>query len=124
MVVWSIDVREDLLWTHFGVSGPVVMDASRFWTIARAKGEVVELHVNFLPGCSQEQARAWFIEQAGEHPRRSLSGTLIQRVPERFAMLLCRETGIDPHQSDRTARTERSGSPDRLALEAPIFRGT
>ena len=28
-----------LLWTHFGISGPVVMDASRFWTLAQEAGE-------------------------------------------------------------------------------------
>ena len=27
-----------LLWTHFGISGPVVMDASRHWTIAHETG--------------------------------------------------------------------------------------
>jgi predicted flavoprotein YhiN len=26
-----------LLWTHFGISGPVVMDASRFWCLARER---------------------------------------------------------------------------------------
>src|SRR6185312_603842 len=30
-----------LLWTHFGISGPVVMDASRFWTLATNRGEQV-----------------------------------------------------------------------------------
>ncbi|MET0515652.1 MAG: NAD(P)/FAD-dependent oxidoreductase [Nitrospiraceae bacterium] len=115
-----VDRRQgDLLWTHFGVSGPVVMDASRFWTIARAKGEVVELHVNFLPGNTQEQTREWFIEQARAYPRRSLSGTLIQRVPERFAMLLCRETGVDPHRAiAQLARENR----DRLIGSLSKFR--
>lgn len=104
-----VDRRQgSLLWTHFGVSGPVVMDASRFWTIARAKGEVGELYVNFLPGHMQEEIRQWFIEQARENPRRSLAGTLIQLVPERFAMLLCRDTGSDPHRAiSQLARKDR-----------------
>lgn len=50
-----------LLWTHFGISGPVVMDASRFWTSAREKGESVELYVSFLPALTQESARQWFL---------------------------------------------------------------
>jgi predicted Rossmann fold flavoprotein len=39
-----------LLWTHFGISGPVVMDASRHWIIARASGQSVAMQCNFLPG--------------------------------------------------------------------------
>lgn len=85
-----------LLWTHFGISGPVVMDASRFWTSAHEKGEAVELAVNFLQAMTQESARQWFMEQAAEAPRRSLTKTLAHLVTERFAESLCRYLGISP----------------------------
>src|SRR5207302_4821683 len=44
-----------LLWTHFGISGPVVMDASRHWAIANATAEATGaaapvLQYNLLPG--------------------------------------------------------------------------
>ncbi len=84
-----------LLWTHFGVSGPIVMDASRFWTSAREKNESVELSVNFLPTLTQESARQWFMEQATAAPRRSLSKTLAHLVTERFAESFCRYLGIN-----------------------------
>lgn len=84
-----------LLWTHFGISGPVVMDASRFWTSARERGEAVELSVNFLPALTQELARQWFMEQAAGAPRRSLGKTLAHLVTERFAESLCRYLGIN-----------------------------
>lgn len=86
-----------LLWTHFGISGPVVMDASRFWVSAHEKGEPVELYVNFLPALTQESARQWFMEQAREAPRRSLSKTLAHLFTERFAESLCRYLGINGH---------------------------
>ena len=36
----KIDCRTgSLLWTHFGISGPVVMDASRFWTLGHEQGK-------------------------------------------------------------------------------------
>lgn len=83
-----------LLWTHFGVSGPVVMDASRFWTGAHEKGEAVELCVNFLPALTQEGARQWFMEQAAGAPRRSVTKTLAYLVTERFAESFCRYLGL------------------------------
>lgn len=98
-----------LLWTHFGISGPIVMDASRFWTLARAQGEAVELHGNFLGGDTSEQARAWFLAEAAEHPRRSVKRTLAQRVPERFAEALCGHLGVNAETaSAQVTRAERA----------------
>ncbi len=96
----TVDKRTgSLLWTHFGISGPVVMDASRFWTLAQEQKEIAELYGNFLPARTQEQARQWFVEQAGNHPRRSLVKTLSQVVPERFAQALCLRVECDPQKA-------------------------
>jgi predicted Rossmann fold flavoprotein len=82
----AIDRRTgSLLWTHFGISGPVVMDASRFWCLAQVQEEAVVVYGNFLPGQTQEQARLWFMEQIRDNPRRSLVKTLALRLPQRFA---------------------------------------
>ncbi len=91
-----VDRRKgSLLWTHFGISGPVVMDASRFWTSAHENGESVELYVNFLPALTQESARVWFMEESAAAPRRSLAKTLAHLVTERFAEALCGYLGIN-----------------------------
>ena len=92
----ALDARSgSLLWTHFGISGPVVMDASRFWCLAQAQGESVEVYGNFLPGQNQEQVRQWFMEQTREHPRRSLGKILAQRLPQRFTESLVQHAGCD-----------------------------
>jgi predicted Rossmann fold flavoprotein len=124
----QVDRRQGcLLWTHFGVSGPVILDASRFWTIAHAKDETVEMHVNFLPRHTQEQTREWFMEQARGSPRRSLGWVLCQYVPERFAMLLCHDTGVDPHRAiAQLARNDRDrliGSLSKFRLSVERDRG-
>ncbi len=93
----QIDRRAgSLLWTHFGISGPVVMDASRFWTLARERSEPVEVYGNFLSGWTHEQARKWFLEQAARHPKRSIEKTLAEVVPERFGVALIRHAGCAP----------------------------
>ncbi len=88
-----------LLWTHFGISGPVVMDASRFWCLAQEQEETVAVYGNFLPDQTQEQARQWFMDQAADTPRRSLAKTLAQIVPERFAEALCLHVECDPQKA-------------------------
>lgn len=108
-----------LLWTHFGISGPVVMDASRFWTLANERGKTVELYGSFLPGRTQEQARLWLKEKAAAHPRQSLVKTLAQLVPERFAGALCLHVGCDPQRAiAQVPRTDR----DRLLDALTRFR--
>lgn len=93
----KVDSRTgSLLWTHFGISGPVVMDASRFWTLGHEQGETVEVYGNFLLGQTQEQAKSWFMEQATDNPRRSLLKTWGQQIPERFADALCSYIECDP----------------------------
>ncbi len=108
-----------LLWTHFGISGPVVMDASRFWCLARERGEAVELYGNFVPGRTTEQAKEWFLQHAAGHPRRSLVKLLTESVPERCAEALCRYAGGDPQQAcAQVPRTVR----DRLLSALTRFR--
>ncbi|HEV8327816.1 MAG TPA: NAD(P)/FAD-dependent oxidoreductase [Nitrospiraceae bacterium] len=86
-----------LLWTHFGISGPVVMDASRFWTLGHEQRETVEVYGNFLPGQTQEEARSWLMGRAKDNPRRSLLNIWAQQIPERFAEALCSYIECDPN---------------------------
>ena len=72
--------RGSMLFTHFGLSGPVVLDVSRHW-IASQGGT---LHVNFLPG------------ETFESVDRQLTGArgniLRGRVPQRLADAISGET--------------------------------
>lgn len=91
-----VDYRTgSLLWTHFGISGPVVMDASRFWVIARGRGLRVELRCSFLPGQSFEQAEKGLLDQAKARPRLSIANAVGQRLPERLADALLQRAGIE-----------------------------
>ncbi|MBF6568896.1 MAG: NAD(P)/FAD-dependent oxidoreductase [Candidatus Binataceae bacterium] len=90
--------RGSMLWTQFGISGPVVMDASRHWIAARARSDRagVRMICNFYPGETRESAEAAFLRAAAAHPRMSLSNLLAARMPERLAAALVNFCGIDP----------------------------
>ena len=113
-----------LLWTHFGISGPVVMDASRFWTLATNRGAQVDLYGNFVPGRTSEALKEWFVVQAAEHPRRSLARMLSVLVPDRFAESLCRHCSCDPLElMAQVARRDRERVLSTLTrLRLPIER--
>ncbi|HCI4218796.1 NAD(P)/FAD-dependent oxidoreductase [Klebsiella quasipneumoniae] len=71
--------RENLLFTHRGLSGPAVLQISSYWQ----PGEFVT--VNLLPDCNLED---FLNEQRGAHPNQSLKNTLAMQLPKRLVECL------------------------------------
>jgi len=95
-----IDYRAgSLLWTHFGISGPVVMDASRFWTIAQETGQKPQMKCNFFPGEDFDGVERWMVRSLTDRPRAAvlthLSTHASMRLPERVALCILRQLSID-----------------------------
>jgi predicted Rossmann fold flavoprotein len=80
-----IDLEGALLWTHFGASGPVILDASRHWHRAQLDGHPVEVLLNLCPGDRFEALEAWLLEQALERPRVQIATALAARMPAAIA---------------------------------------
>jgi hypothetical protein len=100
--------RGPLLFTHFGVSGPVVLDASRHWCQARAEESACELAVSFLPGTDFATAEGWLLEAARLRPGSLLRGSLAERLPASLAVaLLGRAGGSEETRLGRLARDTR-----------------
>lgn len=116
-----------LLWTHFGISGPAVMDASRHWTIARESGAAVSMVCNLLPGESFQQAEQWLIQSTANRPKATMATHLAQRFPERVADALLKHAGIDPatvaSQLSRDARRTLVHTLTALVLPVTQHRG-
>ncbi len=113
-----------LLWTHFGVSGPVVMDASRHWVMAAAKSADAELRCSVMPGMSFEDAEAWLFGEAEARPRVSVGKVCASRLPERLALALLRHAGTEPGLAmGQLSRAARRGLVHALtALPLPVVR--
>jgi len=85
-----------LLFTHFGISGPVVLDASRHWVLARELGRPVEQRCSFAPGESFESMDGRVVAAAAAQPRRPLLRFLTETMPERLALALLHTAAADP----------------------------
>jgi hypothetical protein len=88
-------LRGAMLWTHFGVSGPVVLNASRHWHAARLENRSVSIAVNFLPGDDFETAERRLLELASAQPRVAIHNALATLLPARVAEVLVATLGID-----------------------------
>ncbi|ECE0695843.1 NAD(P)/FAD-dependent oxidoreductase [Salmonella enterica subsp. houtenae] len=71
--------RENLLFTHRGLSGPAVLQISSYWQ----PGELVS--INLLPDLSLEDV---LNEQRNAHPNQSLKNTLAMHLPKRLVECL------------------------------------
>ncbi len=74
-----------LLWTHFGVSGSVVLDVSRHWHRATLENRRVTLTANLLPGHDFASVERLLLDLAKNQPRSFLHNALASLVPARLA---------------------------------------
>ncbi|HZR25534.1 MAG TPA: NAD(P)/FAD-dependent oxidoreductase [Vicinamibacterales bacterium] len=95
----AIRLRGALLWTHFGVSGPVVLNASRHWLRAQIEQRRVAITVNFAGGRLFEEVEAEWTRAAREHPRTSVQTTLAKSMPASVASAVANALAIDGNQS-------------------------
>jgi predicted Rossmann fold flavoprotein len=84
-----------LLWTHFGVSGPVVMNASRHWLRAQLEGRPVALSANVCPGRGFAAVDDDWQRAARTSPKSSVQATLATMVPASVASAFLRQLAID-----------------------------
>ena len=92
-------VDGSLLWTHFGISGPAALDASRHWLRHRLEGRVPALTANLVPGLTFEACEARWLDHAGRQPRASIGKTLATMVPASVAEAIVEHLHVGPHET-------------------------
>ncbi len=97
-----------LLWTHFGASGPLALNASRHWARAALEGRSVRLALNFLPGLGFEDADARWRRAAVDRADMTLRRALAAHVPDAVALALLRALDVPAERvMAHLARDER-----------------
>ncbi len=88
--------RGALLWTHFGISGPAALDASRFWHHAVRDDPGVRVTASLVPGRDWEAIESALVAAARESPHRAVKSALGAWLPAAVASAVPRAVGIDP----------------------------
>jgi predicted Rossmann fold flavoprotein len=111
------------LLTHFGLSGPAVLDVSRHWTAARRQDAGAQLVACWLPSDTPEALDARLRVAGGTSVARVLAASL----PERLARTLCSIAGVEPetpgYRLAREARKAVVRAAHALALPVTGDRG-
>ena len=103
--------RGSLLMTHFGISGPVVLDISRHWIAAHGR-----LVANFLPGETFDSVDRRLVDIGKANPRATVASAFRGSVPERVLEQLAPATPVAKLARDERRRIAR----DLVELEVPV----
>ena len=94
---------DSTLCTHFGLSGPSVLNISRHWTMARLDDPQARLELSWMPGTDVEAIDRMLVESKG----RGVGAVLREHVPERLVRALCAAAGVDGSATPQQLARER-----------------
>ena len=116
----TLRLRGSFLWTHFGISGPVVLNASRHWLRATLEGKAARLTMSLLPGQSFEHLDGRLRALASTRPKASVLTGVSQYVPTAVAEAMLATAAVDRAKTlSRLTREERRLVVASL-LESPL----
>jgi predicted Rossmann fold flavoprotein len=113
LTVWiddraSVRLRGSLLWTHFGISGPVVLNASRHWSRAKLEHRKVRVTLNFSPSSTFDVMDRRLTDLTASRPRASIPTLLATLLPAALATALVSAVGIGQEVgASQLARSDR-----------------
>jgi hypothetical protein len=85
--------RGSFLFTHFGLSGPVILNVSQAIT-ARSQPETLLLQCDFLPALSTEELTERLRTETANLGKKNLVSLLTDRLPQRLVSALLQQAGL------------------------------
>ena len=89
-------LRGSMLWTHFGISGPVALNASRHYLRGTLEGRTVAVTVNFAAGADFDAVDSRWTSLARQRPKASTQSVLSEDLPASVSTALLSHAGVDP----------------------------
>ena len=105
------DLFGEMLFTHYGASGPVVLSLSRDVARLLAKGSFVELMIDLKPALSFEQLDNRIVRDLEKYQRKEMKNAMKDLLPGRLIMPVLDGAYISP---DRMANSVTKAERHRL----------
>ena len=98
----------EMLFTHFGVSGPLILSASSFYT-AKYSGQEALLTIDLKPAMDREQLDKRILRDFEENAGKQFKNALDKLLPAKLIPVMVELSGIDPHKkTSEVTKKERS----------------
>lgn len=106
----------EMLFTHFGISGPIILTLSREITNYLAKGSKVEIKINLKPALSREQLDQRLQRDFIKFQRKQLKNSLDELLPSSMIPVIIHLSGISGEKPvHQITREERQFLADLLS---------
>ena len=97
----------EMLFTHFGVSGPLILSASSFY-VKKYKDMPVSLSIDLKPALTREQLDKRLLRDFEENKNKQLRNSLGGLLPSKMIPVIIKLTGISPDKKvNEITRQER-----------------
>lgn len=87
----------EMLFTHFGVSGPLILTASAYY-VQKAWGEQARMEIDLKPALSDRQLEERLLREMEENRSRQFGNAVTRLFPSRLAPVMVALSGIDPEK--------------------------
>lgn len=78
----------EMLFAHFGVSGPIILTLSRQAAKLLAEGKFVELEINLKPALTPEQLDARILRDFDKFKRKAIKNALVELLPAKLIPII------------------------------------
>ncbi|MEK5147774.1 MULTISPECIES: NAD(P)/FAD-dependent oxidoreductase [Psychrobacillus] len=99
----------DMLFTHFGLSGPAILRCSQFVVKEQKKngGQPVSVRIDSLPEQNEEQTFQMLLSALKEDPKKAVKNVWKGIVPERWLLFLLQRTAIQESEDGQNLPHEK-----------------
>jgi hypothetical protein len=111
--------RGSLLFTHFGLSGPVVLDISRHVS-GHPRPQSLQLECDFLPDIKPPELDAQLRQQAADEGKKQLLSLVPELLPRRLAEILLHAAGLPADKKAGELSTANRSALVRALKQLPI----
>jgi predicted Rossmann fold flavoprotein len=88
----------EMLFTHFGLSGPIILTLSRIAVAALQKNEKVEITVDLKPALDEQKLDNRLLRDLNEHGKKQLSNIFRNWLPASMIPVFIEELKLDPEK--------------------------
>ncbi len=93
----QVEVFGEMLFTHFGLSGPIVLSLSRRVVDSLREGRKVTLSIDLKPALDERQLETRLLRDLKTHGKRQIRGLLKGLLPSKLIPVCIELTGISPN---------------------------
>jgi predicted Rossmann fold flavoprotein len=88
----------EMIFTHFGLSGPIILTLSRIMVTELQNGNKVEVSIDLKPALDEQKLDNRLIRDLNEHGKKRLANIFRQWLPASMVPVFIEKLGLDPNK--------------------------